>query len=273
MTRSTCFRGQTVSKMKFTARVFVLLPLCIILAFLYFFNPEEGAAGSPNSRANYNIGAMPRKILAKFANQLPEQSPPEQDGERETDFNIYVNDRHTHTFNLHGSLFNERGRSHDVPATMTTALLHSFSPDVERLAASKFLDPAKGNTFLANSPAITFYNNEIILVCRIWLQREKYEKDKTWPANHFPDNLFFTQKFDRHFRPLNKGEIMGIPSPKQWWIGDGPIEPRIFNYKNKLYVSFNAAMMFGYKRPMDFTALWDYFDHAPIIPHISGKFF
>lgn len=41
--------------------------------------------------------------------------------------------------------------------------------------------------------------------------------------------------------------------PKQWWVGDGPIEPRLVSVKGKLFISFNAAMAFKVQNYMDWT--------------------
>jgi len=57
--------------------------------------------------------------------------------------------------------------------TVSTCLVHSFSPHVERQAARRFLDPARDNVYYANSPAITWFNDELVLVSRVWLDRER----------------------------------------------------------------------------------------------------
>ena len=71
-------------------------------------------------------------------------------------------------------------------------------------------------------------------------------------------------------RPTNAGRILGIPSPKQWWVGDGPIEPRLVSVAGRVLVTFNAAMAFSQQRYMDFTVLWDIDNDLPIIPRIEG---
>ena len=47
--------------------------------------------------------------------------------------------------------------------------------------------------------------------------------------------------------------LLGIPMPKQWWVGDGPIEPRLVSVQGKLFISFNAAMAFKVQNYMDWT--------------------
>ena len=179
-------------------------------------------------------------------------------------------ERHALKFRLGGYLFKETGRTYYLEADLTSCLIHSFSPYVEREAAKRFLDPAHDNIYFANSPAVVWYKGEVVLITRIWLDREKYEPKSDWPANHFADNFLYTQKFDSHMRPVSAGHILGIPSPKQWWVGDGPIEPRVFVAQNRLFVSFNAAMAFKQMYYMDFTVMWDYDRNIPILPHIKG---
>ena len=98
----------------------------------------------------------------------------------------------------------------------------------------------------------------------------RYEAKSDWPSNHFADNWLFTQRFDRHMRPTTAGRIMGIPAPKQWWVGDGPIEPRLVVVADRILVTFNAAMAFSPNNYMDFTVLWDIERDLPIIPRIEG---
>ncbi|KAK2139533.1 hypothetical protein NP493_6355g00000, partial [Ridgeia piscesae] len=141
---------------------------------------------------------------------------------------------------------------------------------VEREAAKRFVDPAHDNIFYANSPAVIWYKGQLVLVTRIWLERERYEEKKNWPANHFADNWLYTQKFDRYMRPVSNGSIIGIPLPKQWWVGDGPIEPRLVIHKGALYITFNGAMAFSHDNNMDFTIMWDYDQNMAVIPKIKG---
>jgi len=70
-------------------------------------------------------------------------------------------------------MFDEGGRGAEVHGAITSCLVHSFSPHVEREAARRFLDPARDNVYFANSPAITWFGDELVLVSRIWLDRER----------------------------------------------------------------------------------------------------
>ena len=83
-------------------------------------------------------------------------------------------ERHCLRFDMGGHLFNELGRNGVVRGSVTSCLVHSFSPYIEREAARRFLDPARDNVYFANSPAITWDGDELVLVSRIWLDRERY---------------------------------------------------------------------------------------------------
>ena len=185
------------------------------------------------------------------------------------DQSILTQELYSHTYPQTGWMFKETGRSYYVDVEVTTTQAHSFSPYIEREAAKRFIDPPRDQIFLANSPAILWYKDELVLVSRIWLDREIYEPKDTWPPNHFADNFLYTQKFDKHLRPINNGSIMGIPCPKQWWVGDGPIEPRLTKVQGHLFVTFNAAMAFKQQFYMDFTIMYDYEENLPIIPKVG----
>ena len=52
----------------------------------------------------------------------------------------------------------------------------------------------------------------------------------------------------------------GIPLGKQWWVGDGPIEPRVVAVKDKFFITFNAAMAFDINKHFDWTVRNVYLD-------------
>ncbi len=214
--------------------------------------PSQGLSSDGSKRSD----AIGRKL--KFAPSS--QEPGDQ--------SILTKELYPFTYAQTGWMFKETGRSYYVDVEITTTLAHSFSPYVEREAAKRFIDPPRDQIFLANSPAVLWFKGELVLVSRIWLDREVYEPKDTWPPNHFADNFLYTQKFDRHLRPLNNGSIMGIPCPKQWWVGDGPIEPRLTKVQGHLFVTFNAAIAFKQQFYMDFTIMYDYEENLPIIPKV-----
>ena len=232
-----------------------LLLLCIVamLLFLFVLNPETPVTTASKGDLSFlrmrNVRNMRQKVK---------------------DSKIYTQERLGFDYTQGGSMFKETGRTYEVAVDVMTTIAHSFSPYVEREASRRFLDPARDNVYFANSPAVLWDKDKLILVTRIWLDREKYEAKKDWPANHFADNFLYTQKFDHHMRPVSNGSIIGIPSPKQWWVGDGPIEPRLTKVQGHVLVSFNAAMAFRHNVPMDFTVLWDMEENVVIVPQIEG---
>ena len=76
---------------------------------------------------------------------------------------------------------------------------------------------------------------------RIWLEKEIWELIKKAPHNTFSDNYFYIQRFNRQMEPISKGKLLGIPTPIQWTVGDGPIEPRIFTVNDTIYLTFNTG--------------------------------
>jgi len=84
-------------------------------------------------------------------------------------------ERHCLRFEYGGHTFNELGLADPVHGDVATCLIHSFSPYIEREAAKRFLDPARDNVYFANSPAITFHDGQLVLVARIWLDRERFD--------------------------------------------------------------------------------------------------
>lgn len=118
-----------------------------------------------------------------------------------------------------------------------------------------------------------WHKGEIVCIMRIWLEKEIYNDNKSIkrPLNDFSDNYLYVQKFDRHMQPTSPGSILGIPTPKQWQIGDGPIEPRLFKIdEDNVYASFNTGVFLSDGKPLDGTFFWDYIRHKVMIPEIEG---
>jgi len=250
-------------------RVLLLLGICLMLLLIFHLNPDFEFAGySHEEHINNTPDLNNHKHSDSVRNLQSVQSYDKQS--QKDDFSIHTQERNHFKFKFGGFVFKETGSSFYLTADITSCMTHSFSPYVEQEAAKRFLDPAHDNIYYANSPALVWYKGELVLVTRIWLDREKYEPKSDWPSNHFADNFLYTQKFDRELRPVSNGTIIGIPSPKQWWVGDGPIEPRIFVSKGRLFITFNAAMAFRQMFYMDFTVIWDYDMNMPIIPNIEG---
>ena len=192
-----------------------------------------------------------------------------EEKENVTNYHILANTTKNWNFSLDGAVFNKAGVAGYVSVRLQSGLLHSFSPEIEKAARQRVLDPVGDNIYFANSPAITWYQGQLVLLLRIWLDREKYAKTKKWPVNQFDDNYLFMQSFNAHLNPLNSGSFLGIPAPK-FLIGSGPIEPRVFKVGDKLFASFNIAMLLNSSYTVDITTFWDFQKNKPIIPNISG---
>jgi len=82
-------------------------------------------------------------------------------------------ERHCLLFDIGGRMFDAGGRWAHVHGALRSCLIHSFSPYIEREAARRFLDPARDNVYFANSPAITWSGDQLVLVSRVWLDRER----------------------------------------------------------------------------------------------------
>ncbi|ELU10111.1 hypothetical protein CAPTEDRAFT_187274 [Capitella teleta] len=235
-------------------RIAILVLICLLVSLIYVLNPE--------TEIDILIPVAHPQVsgFKRHSNHV----------QRDEDQSINVKERLHFPFDFGGTVFNDQGKAKDIGIPVTTSLVHSFSPYIEREAAKRFLDPAHDNIYYANSPAILWFKNELVLVSRIWLDRELYEPKDNWPANHFADNWLYTQKFDHDMKPISNGSIIGIPAPKQWWVGDGPIEPRLFKVKGRLFATFNSAMAFKVKYYMDYTVMWDLDQNIAVIPQIEG---
>ncbi|KAK2184754.1 hypothetical protein NP493_254g02020 [Ridgeia piscesae] len=240
-------------------RLLLFAAIGVLVLLVYFIKPDSLGSTHYEDGRSYNakVPAWRRTLQSSASNEPFDQT-------------IRTRERLCHEFEFGGYHLNETGVSRKIVANVTSCLVHCFSPYVEREAAKRFVDPAHDNIFYANSPAVIWYKGQLVLVTRIWLERERYEEKKNWPANHFADNWLYTQKFDRYMRPVSNGSIIGIPLPKQWWVGDGPIEPRLVIHKGALYITFNGAMAFSHDNNMDFTIMWDYDQNMAVIPKIKG---
>ena len=248
-------------------RILLVIAILLIILLLVDVNPEMRQFSSFHPRLNLEAQIQPD---IRPPPSLPPPSPKPKSKPGIHDPQLFGVEQYPHSFTLGGATFNESGAAGYCSFTITSSLLHSFSPWIEKEASGMFLDPAHENVFFANSPAITWFKDELVLVARIWLNREDHKFKNEWPINDFADNYLYTQRFDRFLKPISNGSIMGIPSPKQWIIGDGPIEPRVFVVDDRLLVTFNVAMSYNSKVNMDNTVIWDYERNFPVLPEIMG---
>ncbi|CAH1780362.1 unnamed protein product, partial [Owenia fusiformis] len=171
-------------------------------------------------------------------------------------------------FTLGGAIFTEKGQERLINHNISTSCLYTFSPDIENVARRMYLINGRGNQFYANSPAIIWHDGKIYVVLKIWLKNEAYYNSEG-PLNFFQDNYLLTQQFNRHMEPLTNASLIGIATPK-WQVGDGPIEPRLFRFKNRLLMTFNAGYTSRMKKMRDFTFIWDMDRNILYRPRIIG---
>lgn len=85
--------------------------------------------------------------------------------EKKVDLNdktIDAREQYHFSWDFSGYCFDESGASAEVTAPLTSSLIHSFSPYVEREAARRFVDPPHTNVYYANSPAILWRNGKYV---------------------------------------------------------------------------------------------------------------
>lgn len=195
---------------------------------------------------------------------------------------FHVGDRFPILFNMSGRMYDELGPYANVEVQMQSSLIHSFSPYTENRFREMMLDPPKEQRIYANSPAMlwlpsktgTSSSSRLLVVMRMWLEKEKYkgdgDKKMRAPHNDFSDNYLYEQQFDSAFRPVTTGHVLGIPTPTQWLIGDGPIEPRLIAIGNRTFMTFNTGAILSDGRSVDSTFAWDYDRARLIVPRIRG---
>ncbi|XP_067948300.1 uncharacterized protein [Watersipora subatra] len=188
------------------------------------------------------------------------------------DLHIYAKELYHNNFTVEGHRFNMSGVEQLYNHTLSSSLIHSFSPYTENRFKEIMLEPRHEQRVYANSPALMWYRGELICVMRIWLEKEKYtDEGAKRPPNDFNDNFLYTQKFNKYMKPITPGSILGIPTPRQWTVGDGPIEPRLFQVDDtNVFVSFNTGVYLKNGKALDGTFVWDYLRHKTIMPSIKG---
>ncbi|CAH1774147.1 unnamed protein product [Owenia fusiformis] len=183
---------------------------------------------------------------------------------------LILNETFKHHFELDGAVFSDKGIALSVSYVVSTSLVYSFSPRVEQSARKMYILDGRDNKLYANSPAISWFRGRLFTVLRIWLQNEAYEKAQKWPANRFQDNTLFTQQFNKFMKPLTNGSLVGMVTPK-WHLGDGPIEPRLFTFRNRLLMTFNTGYISSHDSMRDFTFIMDIESNVLIRPRIHGS--
>ena len=137
---------------------------------------------------------------------------------------------------------------------LTTAFVHTFSPELENTIQQRF-DPEKTADFSPMSPAlIDVEGGKTILVARINVfHKPGVIRRSGGTLRKWQENLIFTRLLDRSFRPQDAGRFIFVPGLQGKY--DGPSDPRIFSFKNRLYLTFD--MLNGWNDYHHFY-MWDY---------------
>lgn len=236
----------------------ILMPLGSLLFF--------GAIGLPDGIAG--VGGPP------FARQGRQGQPDPTASSREGNpmRPIRAGDKFRHRFSLSGVVFLDGNVTSYILTQVTTSLVHSFSPATEENFRAALVDPLRHEQRIyANSPAMIWTDSgKLVVIMRMWLEKEKLKLAAYRASNVLSDNYFYTQLFNDKLDPLTPGQTMGIPTKVHVEIGDGPIEPRIFSVNNHIYVTFNTGAFVSRTTMVDTTFIWDYEQHVCIVPSISG---
>ena len=161
---------------------------------------------------------------------------------------IRLIDQHTVSYTLEGYSFDRPEHSTKIAGKVSIAFLHSFSPQVKKEAAEKFVQPWKLSpvgiggphpvnnqteyVFSIMSPALHWFNGSLLLICRIWM----YEAHRA-SGFMFTNDYFYMQTYDETLQPKSGSHLLGIPSKL-------PQDPRLYQVQNKLFASFSSKVTF-----------------------------
>ena len=184
--------------------------------------------------------------------------------------------KYIHKFKLTGTVFNEHGKAVEITSKATSSALQNLSPRIEKEAAKSVIDPAGDQVFFVLAPAMQYFEGKIHLVTRIWLNKERYvadffiKKNMKRTLNDIQDNWLYTETLNTALEPVTYGQILGIPMDKKLEMSDGTLEPRMFQIRDRLFITFNANIQYPGIGHLDTTFLYDLQRHDVFIPNITG---
>ena len=133
----------------FTRKWIVLCAIGVLVIFLLLSNPSSNVQNIPNQRVHNVRDPASRRHTSR----LPERT---SRARNVTDHNINAKEQWKWTYDFSGYCFDESGATERITSRVTSSLIHSFSPYVEREAAKRFVDPPHSNVYYANSPAVAW---------------------------------------------------------------------------------------------------------------------
>ena len=140
----------------FTRKWIALIAIAFLVILVLFTHPQSPSDDSNVHKTHFNVrnpASRQRQSLRwSQHNSNQEQDAPDQ--------NIHAKEQLKWTWDFSGHCFDEAGATEKITSRVTSSLIHSFSPYVEREAAKRFVDPPHTNVYYANSPAIAWRNGK-----------------------------------------------------------------------------------------------------------------
>ena len=189
--------------------------------------------------------------------------------------NFIINKRSSlkHKFDLTGCIFMDTtSQLHtEIQTEMTSSLVHKFSPYLEERVRAKFVDPPTDNSFYVLSPAVALRGGQLHIFSRVMVDRMRYRftKPQRFPLNQFLTNYILHESFSGELNPLGGGSLLGIPTPIFPMDGDGAMDPRVFQLRDKLYL---MVLLFTYiedKLWKPHPLIWDVEESRAILPTVD----
>ena len=125
-----------------------------------------------------------------------------------------------------------------------TSLLYNFNPLVGEHVSKMFSRYHKARFPVAFQTSCTPHNGLLYCVVRISLSQDHFQSNPSSAeiTNRFQDSFIYLMKFNEHLKPVGKGYLLEIPSAIQDNYYTGPEDPRLFEIKGDLLISFTASL-------------------------------
>ena len=155
---------------------------------------------------------------------------------------------------------------------ISTALIHTFSPEIESQAAKKFVDPRHENKFFALTPAFKWHEGSLVFACKIWLKMVRFDNSfMPRPLNEFGDHHTYMQTFDKHLKPTSTAHLLGIHLRIQpGHYGNGPLDVRMYRVQNQLFLTIHGSYLAASGDYYDTQMIYDVREDLVYLPEIEG---
>ena len=175
-----------------------------------------------------------------------------------------------HQSEVEGYVFGDESVTdiHNVSEQVQSALVHDFSPFIERETRRRLLDDSLNIHYHVLSPAVMQIRDKILIAFRAW-RGYSYQQPA---AKSFPQDLFYVQEYTCDLRPTKPGYFLAHGYPKgrrnaEYLLVDGPQDPRAFKLKGRLYLTFHDGVpQTDHKlRRVVRTLIWDLETNRPTV--------